>query len=381
MRPITASQIKRVRECPGSLHLPNCDDPSAASDRGTAIHKYLENVARYSKPEALEKVPQEYRQECDAINLDGLPLDWNLCEYEYALAYDTVAGTAYELPRFVGRGPRYERLDATREIGITMDVCSWKDDLVQVADYKTGWDVGDPASNDQLLAGAVAINALHGPFESFRVGIFYIEKDGETRHEFADLALEDIRAYEQLLRGLVAGAAALKPGEGLNVGDHCRFCPSKRSCPKYNSALVSLGQGAGLEPEGGSMLAPSQVGALYLKLATYQELMKEAERRIVEYVRQAGEVPLPNGKKLVIGQTQQREYVDGEAAWKVLKQVFGGDVANAAMKPSTSKQRIQEALKEAGFSKSKIDTAMGRLRSGGAFRLTRTSEKLVEVKP
>lgn len=69
LKPITASQLKRIKACPGSQHLPHVNESSAAAERGTAVHQFLEDCAAWGRAKALSKVPDKYRDICESIDV------------------------------------------------------------------------------------------------------------------------------------------------------------------------------------------------------------------------------------------------------------------------------------------------------------------------
>lgn len=69
----TASQLERVMACPASAALPKARSTDSYSERGTAIHDYLENVFYIGADAALAKVPSAYAEDCAMIPLEKFP--------------------------------------------------------------------------------------------------------------------------------------------------------------------------------------------------------------------------------------------------------------------------------------------------------------------
>lgn len=70
----TGSSIYRAMHCPASCALPQVAITSDDAAQGTALHKYLELVAQIGAEKALAEVPEQYRADAEAIQLEGLPL-------------------------------------------------------------------------------------------------------------------------------------------------------------------------------------------------------------------------------------------------------------------------------------------------------------------
>lgn len=299
-------------------------------------------------------------------------------EQEVALIYNTESRSAFRVKSGLSREERYADVQTDRDIGVTIDIAGASDSVAYLGDYKTGWDVGPASSNDQILTAAVAWDALYGPFQTFILELIYIDQEGGVRKDRATVTRDRIAQHRHDLDTLMM---TVRANPTLFVlGDHCRFCPAKRSCPRYNANIVSLEPGLAMELyQDGSALTPETVGRLWERYQQAKEAMKELERQFEGYVELNGSVPLPNGKTLKYAQTQAREYVDGEKAWKLLSKLHGEDVARSAVKPSSNKTAIQSALRAAGFDDAGVRDTMEELRQGGAFRMTKTSTVLKEV--
>ena len=67
------------------MALPHASHSTIYTSRGTAIHAFLEDVSAIGRDAALELVDGEYRDTCEALNLDGLDLQLSLAA-EVAIA-------------------------------------------------------------------------------------------------------------------------------------------------------------------------------------------------------------------------------------------------------------------------------------------------------
>ena len=103
----SASKLELAMLCPASAVLPIVDRLTPAAEKGNAIHDYMRNLASMSRESALARVPPEYRERCEAIDVSHLPLR----QAEVALAYDVQTETTrligYDVHRrLTARGAR-----------------------------------------------------------------------------------------------------------------------------------------------------------------------------------------------------------------------------------------------------------------------------------
>lgn len=373
----TASYLPRVVACPASFVLPQeREEKGRPAAQGTAIHAYLAAVGTKGREAALADVPEEFRDVCDAIPLERLPL--NLAA-EVTLAIDLETGAARELGRDLNRD--YSAALPTEIVG-TVDALGMNDDEVLIIDWKSGRGHVDPAArNWQLLALAVAAARVYGKSRA-RVGIGFVPEGSKPWFDWADLDALDLDAALYQLRKMARRiekaradlAAGRTPETTPNV--HCRYCPAWKSCPSQTALLRQVvAAPAEIEREVMTLLTPETARAAYERIKLVSAVVKRVEQAVYAW---AATSPIDLGDGNVLGMTTtQKESVDGDKALPVLRAKFGDAVAEAACERSTSKAAINRALKKVerskGTSFAEVERdALAALREAGAISIKTT---------
>ena len=351
---ITGSALDRIYACPVSETLPHVDEVNEDQARGTAVHDFLYNVSRMGRDAALDAVPDEWREVCASIDLDRLPAcDPDSWAGEVAMAYDTLTDTAREIGRGIGRD--YGETLPT-EIPGSVDVVGLTDDCAVVVDYKGRWSAAPPARvNKQVRFYALcACRIWNKP--SARVGICRVGDDGSAVWDWATFDGFELDEIANEVCGTQDEVAAAREGRRKAViGPHCRYCPALAHCPAQNRLALALGAGDALSV---AIDAPNEadvteaiVGSLTPENAAQAWHRLKAAKRIVDQVdaalrAYAGFQPLDlgNGKTLA-ARPGKRDSVDGEVAYRVLRDRFGEEVAASAVGFDSSKAAIDRALK------------------------------------
>jgi RecB family exonuclease len=319
--------------CAGPFLLPRVERLSGAADRGTVIHKYLEDVARYGRDVALQGVPEEHAEECARIDTAAVSGD-----PEVAIAWHSVTDTARVL---TSEGRDYEVREG--EIAGRADlICV--DEHVRVIDYKTGHSEIEPvATNWQLRTLAVMVSRAYG-CTTVDAEVWKLREDGGWFRDSARWDAFDLDGFadeirRRLSRLRVVGELGGTPD--LVTGDHCKWCPSVPYCPAQ-TALVSRLVGGDLSTEIAA-LAPEQAGEAYSRLVQYEALL-DRMRSAIELRASTEPLPLPDGKTLQAVE-EKREFVNGAVAAKVLVEKYGEKVAAAACetKVVATKKSITQA--------------------------------------
>lgn len=371
MRKPTASGLGRAMRCGASLHLPVVESTSAAADRGTWRHRFLELVGQVGAAEALAQIPDEHRDACAALPLDELPTH---LAAEVAFAYDVATGKAREIGRGVGR--QYGDLGPF-ELAGTADVVGLGDDQVAVIDWKSIGAQDRARDSVQLRFLALAASRVYGrPAAS--VQIVRLGDLGEvyrSRHSYDEL---DLDAFAVELREWFARAG--RPDARLVEGDHCTYCPSFVHCPA-KARLLQLAAG-GADPAApffaGGGLTRANVGAAYVLAESLRGIAKELDRRIRGALNELGPCPMPDGRELRLVLTEGQERVSGEKALGTLAELYGDGVAEMAVERHATKKSIREALRKAGISPlaPAEREVLARLRAAGGITRTKGSEQL-----
>ncbi|MBS2031952.1 MAG: DUF2800 domain-containing protein [Deltaproteobacteria bacterium] len=373
-RDLSASSLHRAALCAASAVLPQVRDITAAGTRGTAIHKYLEAIARGAKPEhALAEVPPEYRTVCEAIDLEALPAcDPGTYRSEVALAWDAETGWGRELGQSLGRD--YSGLDPT-EIPGTADVLGLGADVVFVGDYKSGFKPVPPArENLQLRFLALAACRAHERSRAV-VAIIRLREDGSAWYDQAELEAEDLAQTESEVRALLLNVDALSEqvfaGEvpAVTTGEHCAHCPAKTHCPAYTQMVATLATFPDEVTEAiRSRLTPELAATAYQRLKLAEEALEMARKALQAYAR---ETPIPLDGDTVYGEVETtRASIDPSKAYKVIATLHGETLALAAVEPSVSQASIKRALEANKPKGQKVQTALEevleKLREAGA---------------
>jgi hypothetical protein len=351
----TASGLPRAIPCPASAALPAIPSPpNEHQAAGNARHDFLADVPQIGAEAALARVPEEHREMCARIQLEGLPLH-NLAAQEIAVGLDLATGKAREIGRRLNRkyGPR-----GLLEFIGTADSAFVTDEAVVVDDWKGAWaDVGDLREHWQLRFLALAFAVLWGRKVAI-IRRWRIMEDGS--HVPSELFL-DAKAMSETeavltifidawLQACTLVAADKQPD--VIPGPHCTdggTCPAFKRCP----AQVGLMAQMRAEPTQIRRLLPvvTEENAAECRAAytTMKKLLGEFGQEIHHLGRHIG-FPLGNGK-FYGAHTVADTKVDAAVAWSVVKREHGVEIAEKAvtMKATqASVERAAQALVDAG---------------------------------
>lgn len=373
----TMSQHGRALACPASEALPHeASKGGAAADAGTERHEALRLALRGEQVEANPAI----KEWLDATMPEAeLLRGW---EAEVALGYSVAWDEGRRIGVNIGRN--YGSVGADEFVGSADYLLVAKgDDCVGVADLKTGRLEPDPPErNQQLLSLALAASRTHGTRSGARLGILRATPGQAPRWLWAEVTQDALEAHASKLgRWLddnLADRNEVAQGREprhLRTGAHCRYCPARGACPAQSRALTEATTKAPTFREqwrtalysGGA----AQVWALRQALKGELELLDEALRDA------ARNGPLDIGDGRTYGwRSIERETIDAEAAWKVLGDAYGLEVARAAMTLETSKAGIERAMRQVVEAakaqgekltvKSAVSRAMDALRAAGA---------------
>jgi len=345
-RPYTFSAATRVELCPPSAVYPQVDEQRAPATAGRGIHGFLEAVPKVGRSAALDSAPEEIRDRCAAIDLDAMP--W-LCSGagEVSFAVDVVTGDARELGRGLRRA--YGDLNENEVAGTDDWVTLIGDDAVGYIDFKSGYiDAPPAAENFQLSLGAMsacrAWNRTHAT-----IGIGKILDDGRIRYDVADLDQAALDATFDRLRAADARvrAAAEEIAAGhrprLHLGrPQCDFCPARRACPARADQLAQLQALVPVSTVSGAIVTPEMVRDLLPKAKAAKQFIDA----VLAELRAFGErCPVNLGDGWEWGTVPGDRILDGDAAFTILTDVVGPELASAACPRRASQKSIEEALR------------------------------------
>lgn len=370
------SRLDRVMLCPAAAVLPQVDVESEAGERGRALHAFLAHPG--DREEALAAVPEEYREACNAIDLDALGVDRRAGAQELALAYDVETCRARSLQR--GPDGKYETTQ-TEFHGIADWVALKGSDGIALLDWKTGYSRVKPAAkNWQLRAAALAACRLYGRTRA-TVAIVCVREGDEPIWDVAQLEPFDLdeAAYElSELRSKLVRLSELAEPPKVKVGAHCHRCPAMLSCRAFGGVLARVASPDPMKvaEDLKALLTPETARLAYERRRMMGEVLAVVDAALKAY---AAEHPIDLGDGTVYGQVERQvTEIDAEKAYAVLGELYGPGVAVGAIEMDATKASLergmrlhQQALKSAGqkaFLSHLTREALAALKQAGAVR-------------
>jgi hypothetical protein len=349
MRPrLSASSLWRAEKCPASTVLPPARFAHADGESGRKDHGKLE----WTAPEG------------------SIP--------EAAFAYDAEKGTARYLGSRLGRN--YGQL-GQNEIPGTADLVTVESDLVRIRDYKTGhgFMVAPPKENAQLGHNALCAALVHGKPEAI------VEVEYTATGEVKDARLDDFdllgiaARMRQVWRDACRSAALVEEGKQPFIveGEHCWRCECYARCPAKTSLALAIGKGELPEGLPTLELTPQAVATGWERLKAVKKVLYEVERIYKGYAAE-NPVQLAGGKML--GEVEKvRDSLDGPVTFQVLRDLYGEQVARAAVEMETSKAALERALQPIAPPRGKaamVREALAKIEEGGG--VTKEHKRAVE---
>ena len=248
---MTGSGIERAVACRFASVGPRiwCESGDDA-EAGTEKHAHLQRVSNGVTPEeSLANVPEAYREEAAAIDLDALRGELSLSA-EVSLAYNVADDTA----RVLGTSTDRDYSTVTDdEIPMTLDVAGVGPDRVVTADYKTGFaKLTRAVDNWQIRGGALAMSLAFDRYQADSQ-LITIRRDRAPWRDRATFDAFDLTRFADELRAtkarIDADRAAFARGEHVEPteGPWCRYCPCAWSCPaKVGAMRLALGDTSNL---------------------------------------------------------------------------------------------------------------------------------------
>jgi RecB family exonuclease len=269
---ITASAVERVMACPASEALDHVQTESHYSERGRAIHDFLEQLTlargrglslELARKEALELISLEWRPVCEAIDVRRLPPLERFAP-EYAMAWRPMPPDASEPEEYKAlgalgshRGYRAAGIDDSWLAGtadlIAIGVRENGQRVAVVGDWKSGWSKRTEARrNPQLLFLAkMAMFLFDCP--TAEVFLIVVEEGVPPRVDHATVGAWDMAVFtEELYRALeeVKLAHQVRRANGQlrqAAGPHCTHCPAFVHCPAKRALIASIPAGTALD--------------------------------------------------------------------------------------------------------------------------------------
>lgn len=392
------SQAKRFLSCVGALQF--CDtlpeeqrnQSGVAAQLGTATHGLIELCLREGRE------PEDYRdrlielvgddEKCVMLKanaklpghgrvvfeVDAGMIDGAECMTNYVRGRCAELGVPTSSVQLETRtNPLPERDDTSGTADVTID--AWPS-LLEVVDYKNGWNVVEHNDNDQLRSYLLG-KALEAElsFELYRVTVVQPNAPHEEgRVRSIDMTAKELLEFQKKLRaGIVKNEEAerawsrFKPAKGeavsahwaeryLAAGDHCMFCDAQPICPA-RKGLAEKEAGMEFADEPAEMDLPDNVDGVerILLWAPHMEALIRAANawalRAMESGKRYSEFKLVRGRST-------RKLKDMPEAKLVAALIKGGYVKSAKPLYSLPKlltgpqiEKVVEKKKRADFGK------------------------------
>lgn len=348
---LTGSGLGRARKCPPSVVLPQTRTIRPDATFGDVVHAFLRDVPAMGVESAIARQPEEHRAALGIIETDGLPLDPDAYAQEVAFAYDPTTDTARELGRGMSRDQAYARA-RDGEVCCTVDVVGLTPTAVIVPDYKSGWqDLGPVKENMQLRFGALCAARAYGR-DAAEVSIIRVHPGRTPWHDRASLNVLDIDETAAIVRRIVEAVAAaeraLAAGEQLvlTIGPHCTYCPALSACPaQMNLVRTAVETAFSRRLPGPEILTEENFGAAWNILEVLEAAVSRYRGTLEDFTRAR---PVDVGGGYVIGPRPfVTDKIDPALARTVLTELFDAQAGEEALKMTTGKERIEDALRSA----------------------------------
>ncbi len=357
----TGSAIERAMRCPPSLVLPRASYESPWSDRGTIIHRFLEDVVGSGYDAALAAVPSSWRDCCAALELEGLEHILAGGVAEIAMAFCCETGKVRELGR--GRGRCYEDVTET-EIPTTLD---WVGIAViggtrraLIIDWKTGWaQRGKTAvANWQVDFGALCVSRLF-EVELGEVQIIHVAENARPWVSRAPFTSLDVDATADEVVDLYRRAIVMVTGPDnerfpapteYSIGPWCNYCASRTFCPAKTSELRRALAGDELH----DLL---RVSPMPIDLAAEGWRRLQSLKRSVQAIEGAIKA-MARDQPIYLGVTAEGRHewlaprlvkgkrtLEGERTFEVLEELHGTEVANNGTRLVARIGEVEKAIR------------------------------------
>ena len=344
---LTASRLALAKECPGAFALPHVQSRSEASEKGTQVHAYIEQLLTTGDVDTSLLTNPEAREVCQKLDpatlyhaatghtLTGGATDADdnaphlMVEQAFAISPDASEAVALAPALPPGAGHRdYSEApegwicgtaDAISLLGLSEDPDTGdQKETAIVTDWKTGSPLIAPERNDQLRFHALA-TALAYEVERVVVQIAYIGSDGDLTCSSFELREEDLQETARDLRGLMQRVEGSRTGPlELNVGANCRYCPAFSFCPAQAGAAQALLQ------EKLDEMTPERVAEVWGRLQAVEAAVKKSKEALFGFVDAAEGVDLPEGGELRIVESR-RDRLLPEVTMPLLRDLYGDD--------------------------------------------------------
>jgi CRISPR/Cas system-associated exonuclease Cas4 (RecB family) len=365
---LSASGVPRALACPSSLILPRHAFANVDADAGTERHEADEAAIDLGSAE--DALPAE-------VVAMFLPGDKHSTEPSFA--YDTATDTARALGNIKRRD--YSSL-SPYEIAGTPDLVVIGNGRAIVVDHKGFERVQDAEVNAQTLTYALMV-ARAGGFDEVTVVIYY----ELGRPDIAVIGSLQLDAHAARLKRLQVDVvrAQQNPDAFLKAGSHCKYCESFFYCKAQQGLVLEVG-GVGM-PMRIEASIPFEQDDEAARAFDLMERIGMLQKRLSSalYAR-AAERPftVPDGRVFGPREKLSNLKLDGTAVWKLLREMYGSHVADAAIERKATGKKLEEALRipQKGTLAGRKREVLAALKAnGGATQETRTVVDVHDAEP
>lgn len=363
----TASALARVFACPSSVVFPQTPYSTKFAIDGQDRHGELEDRAEFGDlPDAVRKL----------LEITGclkfLP--------ELKLVYDVSLDSARLVMEPGHRN--YGRLGQF-EIPMQADLIAIGPDRIVVIDYKNRKRVEPAFRNRQLAIIALAASRVFS-IDDVTVAIAYPRFGEEDEYEIdrADKSAFDHEEFRTELRGLrqTIALAVADPAAYAHDGPHCEYCPAFLSgCPRQRDLMESANVDLPVKVEQAMPLTDDDEAAQMYELWKRIGLLHTRIGAALHARGAEREFKLLDGRIFGPVTVMGSEKLDGDIAFKVVEELHGRDVADAAVTRSATKKKLREAL-EFVAAKGKVAAAERAVLEAIRARGGSKKEQKIEVK-
>ena len=333
---LSASAAHRWMACPASVRLSEGQDRKASEHaaKGTFAHSIAaECLTHDASPSDFflkRDTVDGFTVECDLEMVDAVRL------YVDEIEADHQAGDEGWIEHDVT--PALKTIDP--DMGGTADYIRYRkaDKSLRVFDFKYGAGVYVEADdNAQLKIYALgAMLAVKAPVAEVEVTIV------QPRYEGA----QPVRSWKFPARDIIEFSADVEdaarrtniPNAPVVPGDHCTFCPARRTCPELEKRQHAL---MAAEFADLSRIAPEELGKALVSVAQVKERIKAIEEYAYEIACRGIKVP---GFKLVDKRPVRKWKSEGEVALWAQEKAIEPWAPRELLSPAQMEKKVAEGL-------------------------------------
>lgn len=395
----SGSALERAMICGASVALPHAHFESEYTERGSAIHSFLEAVSSVGRDAALEQTDPEWREACAELELEGLHSQLTLAS-EVALAYNVVTDTARELGR--GKGRAYDDVGID-EIPCTLDVVGVRpvSNILRglYVEWKSGFttrrSIGLVTQIDfgaLCVARAFGCDVVEGQLVHISEDHPYVQRKVIEAWEldaFAAELRERHREWKRLREMFLKREVFAMQWE---TGPWCARCPAREWCDAQTHQIRALLDRDTFDGESRTDLATlpdAALASLWDRIPLAQDQLSFIKGKILGLAssRKIFLGMTPDGRERWLGPvlTEGNDKLDGEKVFDVIAELHGEEVATKATTVVATKKSVDAAIKDAtkrGQKAKALDEIYSRLKkAGGITNKISMPTKEIAVKP